>query len=169
MIDDPSAPWGAILKRMYNAGHQVGSHTWGHQDLSLITPAQRKDQVVFNEMALNNVLGVVPTYMRPPYSSCNADCNKLLGEFGYHITIFDIDTEDTVWKGSTVIPEGNFAGNLSLIPERRLVISHDIVPETANVLTESMLRKIRDAGLKAVTVGVRTAVLRPWSFLASLT
>lgn len=57
---------------MYNGGHQLASHTWSHADLCNITSAQRKDEMYKNEMALRNIVGVIPTYMRPPYSSCNA-------------------------------------------------------------------------------------------------
>ena len=130
MIDDPSTAWPAILKRMYDAGHQIGSHTWSHQDMSKITPTQRRNQVIFNEMALNNVLGIIPTYMRPPFSNCNDDCAALMADMGYHVTYFDLDTADTVFPGNTVIPEALFTGNLTTT-DRRLVISHDIQPETA--------------------------------------
>jgi hypothetical protein len=152
MIDDPATPWQDVLKRMYDAGHQIGSHTWSHQNLNNISPQQRRDQIIYNEMAINNILGVIPTYMRPPYSSCDGECPVLLEQLGYHITYFDLDTEDTVYSGNAAIPKTDFDGNLSFT-DRRLVISHDIQPNTANVLTEHMLKGIQAAGLKAVTVG----------------
>jgi peptidoglycan/xylan/chitin deacetylase (PgdA/CDA1 family) len=75
---------------MYDEGHQVASHTWSHPDLCNITSAQRKDEMYKNEMALRNILGVIPTYMRPPYSSCTAECGceADMLELGYHITYF---------------------------------------------------------------------------------
>lgn len=57
---------------MYDEGHQIASHTWSHPDLCNITSAQRKDEMYKNEMAIRNVVGVIPTYMRPPFSSCTA-------------------------------------------------------------------------------------------------
>lgn len=57
-------------RRMYTEGHQVASHTWSHPDLCNITSDQRKNEMYKNEMALRNIIGVIPTYMRPPYSSC---------------------------------------------------------------------------------------------------
>ena len=61
---------------MYDGDHQLASHTWSHADLCNITSAQRKDEMYKNEMALRNIVGVIPTYMRPPYSSCNAGKQK---------------------------------------------------------------------------------------------
>ena len=95
-------------RRIYSSGHQVASHTWSHPDLCNITSAQRKNEMYKNEMALRNILGVIPTYMRPPYSSCTAGksshiqqltssisdhrlecgCEADLLELGYHITYF---------------------------------------------------------------------------------
>ena len=33
-----------------------------------LTRAQRLDQMYYNEIALNDILGFFPTYMRPPFS-----------------------------------------------------------------------------------------------------
>jgi hypothetical protein len=72
-------------------------------------------------------------------------------QLGYHIIYFDLDTEDTVYSGSAEVPISIF--DRSLASTSRLVISHDIQPQTATVLTEHMLKGIQAAGLKAVTVG----------------
>ena len=71
-IDNSTLEWPGLIKRMYNEGHQIASHTWSHADLCAITSAQRKDEMWKLEMAVRNIVGVVPTYMRPPYSSCTA-------------------------------------------------------------------------------------------------
>jgi peptidoglycan/xylan/chitin deacetylase (PgdA/CDA1 family) len=75
---------------MVAEGHQVASHTWSHQDLSDITDAQRYDQMVKNEMAIRNIIGKYPTYMRPPYSSCSPACQTTLKNLGYVVSYFDL-------------------------------------------------------------------------------
>jgi hypothetical protein len=94
-IDDESTKWPAMLRRMVKDGHQLASHTWSHQDLSAITQAQRYEQMVKLEMAMSNVVGKFPTYMRPPYSSCTAasGCQKDMADLGYHVSYFDLDTD----------------------------------------------------------------------------
>lgn len=84
-INDPKTGYPALIQRMYNDGHQIGSHTWSHQDLSTLTKQQRFDQISKNEIAINDILGFFPTYLRPPYMSCNADCLTDLGNLGYHV------------------------------------------------------------------------------------
>lgn len=86
-IDNTSTPYPDVVRRMYNEGHQIGSHTWSHQDLDTITHDERMDQMIKNEMAFRNILGLFPTYMRPPFDSCKEDtgCRDDMSALGYHI------------------------------------------------------------------------------------
>jgi hypothetical protein len=136
---------------MYKAGHQIGSHTWSHQNLSQISSAQRRNQILFNERAISNIIGAFPTYMRPPFSECNADCMSLLESLGYHIVYFDLDTDDTVEK-NVEIKKKKFADKLSTGPQW-LVIGHDIIEDTVKVMTEFMLKTLTGKGFRAVSVG----------------
>ncbi|RDW94590.1 hypothetical protein BP5796_00353 [Coleophoma crateriformis] len=159
-IDNTSLPWPALIKRMYAEGHQVASHTWSHPDLCNITSAQRKNEMYKNEMALRNILGVIPTYMRPPYSSCTAQCgcDADLADLGYHVTYFDLDTQDylndspTLIQNSKNIFDAALAGKSSTTDDF-LVIGHDIHNQTSQVLVEYMLQGIRSRGYTPVTVG----------------
>lgn len=112
-IDDASTPWPAIVQRMIADGHQVASHTWSHQDLSAITQQQRIDQMVYNEMAIRNIIQKFPTYMRPPFSSCNAACQADLATLGYAIIYFDLDTTGIL----TALP---YLESLLILIENRL-------------------------------------------------
>lgn len=157
-IDNPVYPWSKIIKRMYAEGHQIASHTWSHADLSTLTTAQREHEMYANEMALRNILGFFPTYMRPPYSSCNGSCGADLEKMGYHVTYFDLDTEDYLNNSPTMIqkPKNNFLGNITSQPVATsdwLVISHDIHEQTARNLTVYMLQNLQQQGFKPVTVG----------------
>jgi len=51
-------------QRMHAEGHQIASHTWSHQNASQLTNHQFTNQIVWNEIALNDILGFFPTYMR---------------------------------------------------------------------------------------------------------
>jgi peptidoglycan/xylan/chitin deacetylase (PgdA/CDA1 family) len=84
-IEDSNSGYVPIIRRMITDGHQVGSHTWSHQDFSIITAQQRRDQIVKNEMALIDILGFFPTYLRPPYTRWTADALADLKTFGYHV------------------------------------------------------------------------------------
>lgn len=159
---DTTAAYVTTIQNMYAAGHQVASHTWTHLDLSAISSADRHNQMYKNEMALRNILGVFPTYMRPPYSSCTAasGCESDLKALGYHITYFDVDTDDYDQDSPDLIQNSKnwFTGNITKNGATSstsdwLVIGHDIHQQTAYNLTAYMLDQLNTLGYKAVTVG----------------
>ncbi|KAF1951413.1 chitin binding protein-like protein [Byssothecium circinans] len=157
-IDDASTPWPAVIARMAAEGHQVASHTWSHQDLSAITQTQRIDQMVRNEMAIRNIIQKFPTYMRPPYSSCNAACQADLKTLGYVITYFNLDTDDynNVTPDKIQKAKDNFFNAVNPSNpsgDQFLAIAHDIHEQTALNLTGYMLQQIRAKGYRGVTVG----------------
>ena len=88
-IDDPKTKYPKILRRMHDAGHQIGSHTWTHADLQKLDTAGRREEILKNEEAFANILGFFPTYLRPPYTDCREDCIADLGALGYHVVSFN--------------------------------------------------------------------------------
>ena len=92
---DTTPAWSAVISRMDALGHQLASHTWSHANLDSLTEVRRRAEMVRLEMALRNIVGKFPTYMRPPYSKCvSAACMATMVNLGYHITYFDLDTDD---------------------------------------------------------------------------
>lgn len=105
-----------------------------------------------------NIVGFFPTYMRPPYSSCNTACRATMSTLGYHITSFDLDTDDynNVTPALIQNAKDNFfdAVNPSNPATTSwLVIAHDIHEQTATTLTQYMLQTLQAKGYTAVTVG----------------
>ncbi|KAK9608506.1 hypothetical protein V6Z96_006000 [Aspergillus fumigatus] len=159
-IDHPDLPWASLIQRMQRTKHQIASHTWSHQDLSKVTPEQRRQQILKNEAAFRNVLGKIPTYMRPPYSSClpETGCLDDMGTMGYHIILYDIDTKDYSHDSPSAIQVSKNTFDAALSPWKAsekswLVIAHDVHEQTVHNLTEHMLRRMAEYGYKAVTVG----------------
>ena len=83
-IDDDSTDKPAILRRMLQDGHQIASHGWSHKDMNTIDEKTQRKEVVRNEEAIAEVLGIIPTYFRPPFGSCDEACSGLLKDLGYH-------------------------------------------------------------------------------------
>lgn len=159
-IDTASLPWSDLIRRMYRSGHQVASHTWSHANLNKLSSSERRNEMIKNEMALRNILGVIPTYMRPPYSACSADsgCQADMKDLGYHITYFDLDTQDylndspdQIGKSKTIF-DNAFNGKSNTDSEF-LAISHDIHEQTSEQLVEYMLKGLKSRGYSSVTVG----------------
>jgi peptidoglycan/xylan/chitin deacetylase (PgdA/CDA1 family) len=100
------------------------------------------------------VLGVIPTYMRPPYLECTAACLADLAHLGYHVVRTDLDTMDWMLdlnRSKQYISsalEGESSNTHSY-----LVLAHDNLPDTVDVLAPYMIDLIRREGYRSVTVG----------------
>ncbi|KAI5797885.1 hypothetical protein DFH27DRAFT_483360 [Peziza echinospora] len=147
----------ALLRRMIAEGHQIGSHTWSHADLSTLSIAQINSEMKQLEVALYNILGKYPTYMRPPYLSCGATCNVALADLGYHVAMTNLDTQDwqydtvdTYWNSQNIFKQAvTPVGNQG----KWLVLAHDVHQMTAENIGRYMIKKSREIGLNIVTVG----------------
>ncbi|KAF6801224.1 polysaccharide deacetylase [Colletotrichum sojae] len=157
-INDPTTNWPALIKRMVAEGHQIASHTWSHQRLTTVSAEKFRNQMIYNEIAFADLLGYFPTYMRPPYSACDATCEGFLNDLGYHITYFNLDTEGYLHDSANLIQtskdiwdtkvEGKNPAN-----NKWLQIEHDPVYQTVYNLTDHMLESLFRNGFKSVTVG----------------
>lgn len=155
---DTTAPYPDLIKRMVAEGHQVASHTWSHYSLSNVTKEQRIQQMVKNEMALNNIIGMWPTYMRPPYSDCTeaSGCWEDMEALGYHRISFDLDTQDylnplttQVQKSKDIVTQALAKGGVS----DYLSIQHDIVQQSVTNLSTHYFDIIKSKGWRGVTAG----------------
>jgi hypothetical protein len=75
-----------VVKNAFNAGHQIASHTWTHEDLTASSDDIIHNQILYNEQSLGSILdGIIPTYLRPPYLSCGGSCATIANQYGYHL------------------------------------------------------------------------------------
>ncbi|KAM0281834.1 hypothetical protein ACHAQH_003323 [Verticillium albo-atrum] len=157
-INDHNTAWPGLLRRMIAEGHQIASHTWSHQRLTTITESKFRNQMHYLEIALADLFGYFPTYMRPPYSSCDAACETLLDELGYHITYFDLDTEGYLRNSPSDIRVSKDIWDAAVedadpATTKYLQIEHDPVQQTVYNLTDYILASLERNGFRAVTVG----------------
>ncbi|CCT73603.1 probable chitin binding protein [Fusarium fujikuroi IMI 58289] len=158
-IDDETAGWPKILRRMYSEGHQLASHTWSHQDLTASSDEVRQQQIIYNEMAFRNIFGFFPKYLRPPYGTCNrvSGCLDYATKLGYHVINWNLDTKDFENNTPDKIQtsKNTFSQGVSTNAKANAYIelSHDVQEQTAYNLTAFMIKTIKDRGYKAVPVG----------------
>ncbi|KAK5651920.1 hypothetical protein OQA88_11579 [Cercophora sp. LCS_1] len=149
--------YGGVLRRMVAEGHQIASHTYGHPDLNTIDSAARRQQMFSLEAIFKDFFGYFPTYMRPPFGSCNGACLTDMADLGYHVIMWNIDTLDYANQSPTAIQTSMdiFDGAVSTDASRNAYISleHDVHPYTVSHLTEHILQTAQSRGYRLVTVG----------------
>ncbi|KAG4075989.1 hypothetical protein HA402_003815 [Bradysia odoriphaga] len=84
------------MKRIVEEGHQIGSHTWSHADLTdnLSSEAVRREMLDL-ESKVEEILGFKMSIMRPPYGRLNDTVMHIIrGELNYSVIIWNLDTND---------------------------------------------------------------------------
>ncbi|KAF3349403.1 Inhibitory regulator protein BUD2/CLA2 [Verticillium dahliae VDG2] len=150
--------WGDIndyrptVERILAEGHQLGSHTNRHPDLTTQSDAEIIEDMTTLENTLISLVGRFPTYMRPPYFAYNDDTLSILGALGYHVIDADLDTND--WRYNNLGNEtavGIFQQGLAA--GGTIALAHDVHQNTAEVLVPEFLRILATTNLTAVPVG----------------
>ncbi|EAW10444.1 chitin deacetylase [Aspergillus clavatus NRRL 1] len=143
----------AVVQRILEEGHQVGSHTWGHPYLTSLDYNAIVAQMTQLEAAFISVLGFYPTYMRPPYFAYNELVLSAMGDLGYHVIMASIDTKDYENDHPDLIFRSFEKFRNELNAGGSIVLAHDVHEQTVTTLTRAMLEEIRARGLQTVTVG----------------
>lgn len=158
-VNDESYVWPGLLRRMVAEGHQVASHTWTHENSSLLDEARMMEQMVWTEIALNEALGgFFPTYMRPPYDECSPSCEAVMDRLGYHVVYQTVNNEDWRWNDATLIQRSKDNWDAVLAranpaKDSLLTLEHDMLYQTVYNLSDYVFTTMREKGWRAVTVG----------------
>lgn len=81
------------IKRAYLEGNAIGSHTYNHRNLNLLSDVALMDEVKKTNEAIKEVIGTSPTLLRPPYGNLTNHGKELAN---MSIVLWNIDPLD--WK-----------------------------------------------------------------------
>ena len=84
-----------IALQVLAAGHEIATHTYAHKNLKKLS-YDRQYQEIERGYASLAALGIIPTYMRPPYGNYDERTVKIADEFGLNVVLWSIDSKD--WK-----------------------------------------------------------------------
>lgn len=143
----------AALKSAYSSGHQIASHSWSHpSNFGSLSVADLTTQMTKLETALVNIIGVKPTYMRPPYLATGGNVPSVMKTLGYRIITDDIDSGD--WNGLTPAQsEAKFTA-AGASGNGHIPLMHETYASTVNTLVPWLIDWAKQNNLKIVTVGV---------------
>jgi peptidoglycan/xylan/chitin deacetylase (PgdA/CDA1 family) len=157
--DITAEPRKSVLSRMYSEGHQVASHTNTHADLLNLTAEGITQEMELCDKAIQSVIGVRPTYMRPPFGNFNELVLSTLKSLGFKIIIWNADTSDFEHPLDPNFVALNQAGydktmlGKTSATSSFISLQHDIVARTVSEWTQVAIDKIRSQNYTFVTVG----------------
>ncbi|MEV5891860.1 polysaccharide deacetylase family protein [Nonomuraea fuscirosea] len=133
-----------IVRRTYAAGHEIGSHTWSHPDLTKLSAARVRSQLARTDQAIKAVIGVRPKLVRPPYGAFNATVRL---QTRRPIVMWSLDTLDWRLRDSAKVARRA----LKSVCPGSVILFHDIHPSTVRAMPR-ILRTLSKRGYRFVTV-----------------
>jgi peptidoglycan-N-acetylglucosamine deacetylase len=67
LIGEQVAQYPEMVKRIYDAGHKIGNHTWTHPNLMLRSKGSTQSEFLKTQNAIEQLTGERPQIFRPPY------------------------------------------------------------------------------------------------------
>lgn len=112
-----------IVKKAYNMGHTIGSHTYDHKNLKKIDDEQLAYEVNYTNEILKEIIGTDIKFIRPPYGGYNTD---ILNSVDMSFILWSVDTWDWQLKDADKIADYM----VNNIEDGDIVLLHDIHAET---------------------------------------
>ena len=128
------------LKLIAEGGHRIGNHTYNHPNLTRLTRAKIRDEILKTEALIAPFMHGKKLF-RPPYGAHNAPVDEVVAELGYRLVIWNVDTVD--WSADFK-PDKWVQHGVSQIKARQssVVLNHDIWRTTAGNL-DLFIQKIK--------------------------
>ncbi|KAJ4304594.1 hypothetical protein N0V90_000120 [Kalmusia sp. IMI 367209] len=138
------------LQNAFKAGHQIASHTWTHPHIGSLSASALTTEMTKLETALVNIIGVKPTYMRPPYLETGGSVLSTMKTLGYRVITDDVDAED--WNGKTPAQSEAKFQAAGASGNGHIPLMHETYQGTVETLTPWLINWAKTNNLKLVTV-----------------
>ncbi|KAG1136501.1 hypothetical protein G6F37_013090 [Rhizopus arrhizus] len=141
-----------VIRHYKDMGHEIGSHTYEHQVLTGASEETIRDQMNKESDIIYKAIGERPALMRPPQGDLDSTAVKVLGDLGYSIILWDIDTKD--WETHDLASEQEaYKTVFDREPTKgHIALQHEVYAQTVNDLVPWILDYVKSKGYTFVPV-----------------
>ena len=141
--------WRETALRIFEEGHEIANHTYGHQ--ILIYPLTEEEiirEIQAASAAIQAITGVRPTRMvRPPAGRIEGDLPRIAAGLGYALMLWDLDPLDWFYRDADMVYEHI----MSNVEHGSIIVLHDTHASTAEAM-ERVVPSLIQQGFELVTV-----------------
>jgi peptidoglycan-N-acetylglucosamine deacetylase len=154
----------AELVRDRLSGHEVGNHSWSHDDLATLDLAGVTRELRRTDDVIGEVTGRAPTLMRPPYGHLGGSTLLAADSMGYDIVLWSQQMHERAYAAD---PAAQVRAIIEAARPGDIILAHDAGTDrrlvTLRGLT-AMFKGLRARGFRFATVSeLLTAPSRPSS------
>ncbi|MFF8789002.1 polysaccharide deacetylase family protein [Streptomyces sp. NPDC015125] len=146
----------AEVKRIDAEGHELANHTWSHQILTDIKPAEATRELSRVQDAVRKITGKTPKLMRPPQGRTDEKVSEISRQLGlaqvlWSVTAKDYQTNDSALITKRVLDQTERDG---------IILLHDIYKGTVPAVP-GILKELKKRGYTVVTVSQLLSPAKP--------
>ncbi|NYG59578.1 peptidoglycan/xylan/chitin deacetylase (PgdA/CDA1 family) [Nocardioides daedukensis] len=138
-------PW--VARRIADAGHEVGVHSWSHPDLRNLTAQQVRAQLVRTRRIIEQTTGDRPVLSRPPYGASSERVRAEHRRADLAEILWTVDPTDWKHRNARVVRRSVERD----LRRNSIVLLHDIRPTTVDAIP-ALLRHLERRRITLVTV-----------------
>lgn len=144
------AQYPSLVKQEYDAGNVIGNHTWSHADLTKLSSDDILTQINTTSDAIQQAIGVRPTFFRPPYGVINANVLTQANQLGLTTIVWNDEARDWTTPGISVIS----SRILGLAGNGAIILLHDGGGNRSQTVAAlpTIITSLRQQGYKFVTL-----------------
>lgn len=141
-----------LVRRAYDEGHSIGTHTFSHVNLAQVPFAKAQQEIELGIEAVTEALGKnrqPAPFFRAPYLGVTKEVEKFLVSRG--LMVWDIDADSQDWTFTT--PDKVVERSIEELEKagKGMLLLHDIKPATARALP-MLLVELKRRGFSVVHI-----------------
>ncbi|MGN1401163.1 MAG: polysaccharide deacetylase family protein [Bacillus sp. (in: firmicutes)] len=160
VIGQRAADASEIVKAAYDAGHEIGIHTWTHPNLAKLPKEDILTEVTDTAELITSITGTAPKTIRPPYGAYNSMVQSLID---VPIVNWSVDTLD--WKHRNTSRVIEIVRNN--VKNGSIILMHDIYGTSAAAV-ETIVSELVSEGYEFVTVSELLEIGEPSEFAGTV-
>jgi peptidoglycan/xylan/chitin deacetylase (PgdA/CDA1 family) len=143
--------------RVLAAGHDVGNHSYTHQEFRNLSVAEVRTELQQTEDILEKHIGIRTRFCRPPFGTMTLEVEAAILDWGYTIVLWSYSNRDWETPEVAVLAERIING----LRENAIIVMHDHVPWVPETL-DIIIPAIRSQGyeFKKISEYGQSGILR---------
>ncbi|MFR8001488.1 MAG: polysaccharide deacetylase family protein [Hydrogeniiclostridium sp.] len=86
------------LTAIYEAGHEIGTHSASHKHFSSLTLEEKAQELLQSRKSISSIISVPILWFRPPYGDSDRETYSAARASGLSCVLWDLDSQD--WKNT---------------------------------------------------------------------
>lgn len=137
------------VRAILDAGHDLGNHSENHKNMSQLSNAEKKDELMKVHEKVKELTGYEMFLFRPPYGDYDNDVITTASACGYYSIQWDVDSLD--WKNFGVDSIIQTVTNHKHLDSGSIILCHNGAKYTADAL-DTMITTLKEKGYTFVPV-----------------